>query len=218
MYTCLSVFHSLLDFVFPRRSLTGQEGDFVTLEECFALRSFPVTEEAPALRARGIFHLDAVRAGSSYHHAPLLRKAIWTFKYRRVPGIAQALTELMVQMPLPRLPPDAVLCPVPLHWSRRFQRGFNQAELLARGLSTRIGVPQRPLLLRVRPTGYQSHRNRGERLTALKGAFVCRERPAPRTVVLVDDLATTGATLDSCAAALKAAGAERVEAWVVAHG
>tara|TARA_Y100000310_G_C20415773_1_gene684245 strand:+ start:112 stop:750 length:639 start_codon:yes stop_codon:yes gene_type:complete len=209
---------TFLDFLFPRRSLTGAEGEFVTAEECARFKSFPVIEEKHALQARRIQWLDAIRAGSSYHHAPLLKKAVHTFKFKRIPGLAEHLTSLIEQAPLPKLPVDAVLCPVPLHWSRQYQRGFNQAALLASALSSRKGIEVRQLLHRMRKTGHQSHRNRAERLVALQDAFVCRESHPPSFVVLIDDLATTGATLDACAHALKERGVSHVEAWVVAHG
>ena len=212
------MFQTLLDFVFPRRSLTGEEGEFVTEEEFQKLHSFPVVEEKHVLLGRGIEWLDAIRAGSSYHHCPLLKKAIHTFKYQRIPGLAEPLASLITAAPLPQVPEGAVLCPVPLHWSRLNERGFNQSELLARELSGHMGIPMRCLLSRTRATGFQSHRSRAERLVAMQDAFVCRQRSAPPFVVLIDDLATTGATLDACARALKERGVTHVEAWVVAHG
>lgn len=218
MYTAFSMLQTFLDFVFPRRSLTGEEGGFVTEAECSQLQSFPVFEGECVLRARGLHWLDAIRAGSSYHHCPLLKRAIFTFKYRRIPGLASYLAPLILRAPLPQAPEGAVLCPVPLHWSRRYHRGFNQSELLARELSHRTGIPVCPLLSRVRPTGFQSHRTRAERLISVQNAFTCRGRHVPSFVVLIDDLATTGATLDACARVLKERGASTVEAWVVAHG
>lgn len=213
----LSMLQTVLDFVFPRRSLTGEEGEFVTAEEFSLLQSFPVLEETYVLRGRGIRWLDVVRAGSSYHRCPLLKKAIHTFKFGRIPGLASHLASLMA-MNLPKIPEGAVLCPVPLHWSRHHQRGFNQSELLAKELSLHTRIPVRMLLSRVRPTGFQSHRDRHERLVSVQDAFVCREHSVPSFVVLIDDLATTGATLDACARALKEKGVRHVEAWVVAHG
>lgn len=211
------MFQTLLDFVFPRRSLTGEEGQYITAEEFLQLKSFPIIEEAHVLRGRGIHNLDAIRAGCSYHHSPLLKKAIHTWKYGRVQGLGQHFAKLLLSAPLPNVPSDTVLCPVPLHWSRNFQRGFNQSDILAAAVSRAKGLPVKQLLSRSRPTGFQSHRSRAERLVSVENAFVCRE-PAPRCVILIDDLATTGATLDSCARALKESGARHIEAWVVAHG
>ncbi len=113
---------------------------------------------------------------------------------------------------------SAVLCPVPLHWSRKFQRGFNQAELLAKKVATSRGVTMKNLLKRVRPTGLQAWRKRAERFEAMQDTFRPAQSSVPEHVILIDDLSTTGATLDACAKALKEAGAKRVEGWVVAHG
>jgi ComF family protein len=208
---------SPLDLLFPRRSLTGESGQWITPREYGELTSGPVAEEAESLRSRGIHALDRIVAASSYPDAPLLKRAIHTFKYRRIPALGDSFIELMVDGGVPQ-EQGAVLCPVPLHWTRRFQRGFNQAELLARALAERTGIPCTELLKRRRATGHQARRTRSERLHALDNAFVCTVDHPPTCVILIDDLATTGATLDACALALKTAGAQRVTGWVIAHG
>lgn len=215
----------------------GSEGAWITEEELRLLVAAPVIEEREVLRRRGLHSLDRLVAASTYRQCPLLRKAIHTFKYRRIPALAEALAGL-----LPRdLPSDAVLCPVPLHWTRRFSRGFNQSALLAEAIVNRsrdtslrlpgangrqVCLPSgergrgrivQNLLKRVRATGSQAKRHRAERLTALESAFQCIVSDPPASVVLMDDLSTTGATLEECAKALKEAGVKRVEGWVIAH-
>ena len=82
-----------------------------------------------------------------------------------------------------------------------------------------MNIKKENLLKRVRATGHQAWRGRAERLISVKGAFgLSKGKSVPDRVILIDDLATTGATLDACAKALKDAGANYVEAWVVAHG
>ncbi len=212
------MWESLLDLVFPRTSLTGRRGEFITQEERRLLASHPVVEEAAALRARGLQSLDRVVAGSTYRGCPLLRKAIHTFKYRRIPWLQEDLARLIVQAAASPVPePSPVLCPVPLHWTRQFERGFNQSILLAERVGKELGLSVAPLLRRVRPTGHQAWRGRGERFDAVRNAFRCTASHAPRHIVLIDDLSTTGATLEMCAKVLKSAGAEFVEGWVVAH-
>lgn len=113
-----------------------------------------------------------------------------------------------------------VLVPVPLHASRKRKRGFNQAELLAKELSYRSGIPMDPkLLVRVKKTRAQKELNDQERLENLKNAFSVREGPIPyKNIILVDDIYTTGSTVDAAAKALKERGAEQVYVLCVCVG
>ena len=99
---------------------------------------------------------------------------------------------------------------VPMHRKRLRQRGFNHAELLARDVAARLGLPCEELLERVRPTKQQARRSDDERRRNLKGAFAVKGNVAGRRVILVDDVCTTGSTARECARALKTAGAEAV--------
>lgn len=207
----------LLDFLFPRRSLSGTEGQWITEEERIRLRSHPVIEEEGALRRRGLLSLDRLIAASTYADCPLLRKAIAAFKYGHIVTLDRELARLLLSAVPPSSVKDAVLCPVPLHWVRRFQRGFNQADRLAQIVADERGYAVSPLLKRRRWTGSQAKRGRSERLTAMEAAFACTQPHPPVRVILIDDVSTTGATLDQCALALKRAGVQRVEAWVIAH-
>ncbi|WP_225218014.1 ComF family protein [Luteimonas colneyensis] len=114
--------------------------------------------------------------------------------------------------------PDA-LVPVPLHRARLRQRGYNQALELARPLGRMLGLPVQPgLLLRIRNTAAQSRLDAGARSANLRDAFDVPTRVGiPAHLVLVDDVMTTGATLDAAAEALLEAGADRVDAWVCAR-
>ncbi len=189
----------------------------MTQQECAALRTSPIIFDRTMLQKEGIAHLDRLVVGSSYAHNPFLKKAVWTMKFRRIPALSVQLGNILCDGVKHLHVQESVLIPVPLHWSRRFHRGFNQAELLANSVSKRYCISIVHALRRVRATGYQSHRTRVERRTALHGAFrVCAT--VPPHIILIDDIATTGATLDACAAVLKQAGAQYVEGWVVARG
>ena len=112
-----------------------------------------------------------------------------------------------------------VVVPVPLHPIRRRERGYNQSELLAVAFARRIGrFCERRALRRIRETEHQTRLSGDERRVNLKGAFRVVEpaRIRGRTIVLVDDVMTTGSTLDECTKALKAAGAFRVIPFVLA--
>jgi ComF family protein len=109
--------------------------------------------------------------------------------------------------------------PVPLHWRRWLTRGYNQAERIARPLASRLGVPLVQALHRPHTTRAQTSLGRAARATNLRRAF---DVPRPGRVrglrlLLVDDVATTGATLDAAAAALMQAGADSVTALVAAR-
>ncbi len=112
--------------------------------------------------------------------------------------------------------PGAWVVPVPLHWSRRWSRGYNQAGALARGLARGLGLRQADPLRRVKATPILPGLGRAERAKSLSKAFRAREAGLEgRTVFLVDDILTTGATCGAAARALKRAGARRVVAVVV---
>ena len=231
MMTMLQI---LLDLLFPRRSLTGGEGEFITESELRSLRSAPVILETSQLRLQKLEWIDRIVAAAHYDAAPLLHRAIHTFKYRGVRGMGEALGDILVAASHASsfLPPDRnegevnaspVLCPVPLHWIRKFSRGFNQAEILARAVGKKRGWEMRELLRRTRWTGSQVGRKRVERLQGVRSAFAMERRrksgqEIPECVILVDDLSTTGATLDACAKELKKSGTKRVEGLVIALG
>lgn len=217
--TMTLMLHYFLDLLFPRTSLTGEEGTFITMSELRSLHAFPVRMEAIELKKVGVRYLDRLVAASTYESSPLLRLAIRRFKYTRIPALKTELGGLLLRASERLIiQPGTVLCPVPLHWTRRFARGFNQSELLADELRVARGWNVVCLLRRVRPTGHQAWRTRKERLGAMHNAFVAREVSMPSHVVLIDDIATTGVTLDACARVLKKAGVKHVQALVIAKG
>ena len=107
---------------------------------------------------------------------------------------------------------------MPLARTRERERGFNQAALLARRIGSHLGVPIRSSwLARIRSTRPQSELSATERRANVRDAFRASDRVAGHHVLVVDDILTTGATLDACARALRAAGARRVGALTVAR-
>lgn len=109
-----------------------------------------------------------------------------------------------------------VLGPVPLHRARLRERGYNQAERLAAAISTSTGIPVVEVVARTRLTETQVGLNGPERQANVAGAFTARGRLDGRSIVLIDDVVTTGATLVECARACRAAGASSVRALVLA--
>lgn len=113
-----------------------------------------------------------------------------------------------------KLPDDALLVPVPLHWRRQLKRTFNQSALLARAVAKTTGLPFHDgILVRTRATVPLQDMSYADRFQTVQEAFAPTKHAkqvAGRTVVLVDDVITSGATLAACTEALRAAGAERV--------
>jgi len=159
--------------------------------------------------------LDAVQAAFLYRWPvdDLLRR----LKFHQDLAAGRLLSGLMVRR-LAAMPGPAgsVVVPVPLHPRRLRQRGHDQAAELARPLARALGLPCRRLLRRRVATAPQSELDAAARRRNVRNAFECVV-PAPEHVVLVDDVMTTGATLRAAAAALRRAGARRVEARVCAR-
>ena len=148
-------------------------------------------------------------------HAGTLREIIHAFKYDGRRSLARPLAQLILQVADDWLRAADVAVPVPLHALRRYRRGFNQADDLA----SHLGLPVLRALRRKRHTGRQVALSRAGRLRALGDAFSLASRGGSngaairhRSVVIVDDVITTGATVEACAAVLRSAGARNVRA------
>ncbi|MCG5536158.1 ComF family protein [Ectothiorhodospira mobilis] len=159
---------------------------------------------------------DAARAALRYQWP--VDTWIARFKFRGRLNHGRLLARLMARQLLPGAqPPDCIL-PVPLHRHRLAQRGFNQAAELARPLARALQVPLVPdAVRRTRATPPQQTLSAARRRHNLRGAFTVRAGFTPGHVLLVDDVMTTGSTLDELARRLKAAGVRRVEVWVAAR-
>jgi ComF family protein len=152
-------------------------------------------------------------------HGGSLRHALHTLKYRRNVPLSETLAQLMNEHWPIALPADAVLMPVPLSLERRQERGFNQAELLTRQLAWQRRMPLLPQAIkRARHTPSQVGLSRAQRLENVSEAFVADPSLVKGlTVIVVDDVCTTGATLGACAQALMQAGAAQVWAYTLAR-
>jgi ComF family protein len=152
-----------------------------------------------------------------WRYAPPLDAVIQSLKFRRLDYLGRHLAEALARELDHEIQGADAVVPVPLHWMRQLTRGYNQSERIARPLARRLGLPFMPALARARATPPQTSLDRDGRLANLKRAFCVRhpERIRSLHLALVDDVTTTGATLDAAAAALKRAGAASVTAVVV---
>ena len=150
--------------------------------------------------------------------APPLRPAIHHFKYRNARGLAVPFGARMANTWHEAGLHADLFAPVPLHAARQAERGYNQSMLLAMVLSKATGIPlAADLLVRQRATLPQTSLGWQKRHENVSGAFVCCGDPMGKRIVLIDDVCTTGATLEACADALKANGARDVWALTLAR-
>jgi ComF family protein len=172
-------------------------------------------------RCRGQrYHFDqALRLGP---YDGLLREMILRLKYRTGEELADLVGDLWAEQAESRLRDlgAEIVIPVPLHWWRYWQRGYNQSEALAHALARKLRLPCRPgWLRRIRNTPQQTRQTPSGRLVNVKGAFKSSARAAlkGKTILLVDDVLTTGSTCSEAAHVLRTAGAARVMVAVLAH-
>ncbi|MBA7604410.1 hypothetical protein ES703_11530 [subsurface metagenome] len=161
--------------------------------------------------------IDGIRAPFKFDGA--IRQAIHELKYRNLRALAVLLTQLLNDYLTTSPVPGEVLVPVPLHKKRLRERGYNQSRLLAQELAKLTGLPLvDDCLVRERHTPPQARTpNVDERRNNVADAFSCRDRRLEaKPVLLIDDVATSGATLDACARALKETGASSVWGLVLA--
>lgn len=145
-----------------------------------------------------------------------LKELIHLYKYGRVQSLAPRFVNLLAAaLPL-GVAYDAVV-PVPLHWRRRWQRGFNQAAQLGKGIAKRRGLRFAKLLRRKKWTGSQASLAHSARRGNVAGAFEIRGSVKNLGILLVDDVMTTGATASACAMVLKRGGAKSVTLLTLAR-
>jgi ComF family protein len=218
-----------LDLLFPRWCVgCGREGDFICAS---CLKSLPRINPPlcprcgqPQLNAvlcpacvGWEASIDGIRAPFKFDGA--VRRAIHELKYNNVRAIAALLGKWLGDYLEANPLPADVLVPVPLHRQRLRDRGYNQSRLLALELSRISGWPlvDNCLVRELQTTPQARTTSVDQRRQNVADAFACRDRRlAGRAVLVIDDVATTGATLDACARALKEAGADPVWGLVIA--
>lgn len=181
------------------------------------LNAFSLDDEGRCpLCSSGEGSFDRAYAFGAYED--VLRKLIHVFKYERVYTLAKPLGALL-NSALPRDQRFDVVVPMPMHWRRRWARGFNQADLLARIIGKRCSIPVVSAARRLRAAPPQAGLSNAQRRMNVAGLFGVKRHSAirGRRVLLIDDVVTTGATAAACARALKQAGAASVTLLTLAR-
>ena len=219
-----------LDLVFPKSCMgCGREGDFLcsSCRRLLVIVAPPLCPKCGRTQINGVVcpscvswdsSIDGIRA--PYRFEGVIRQAIHQFKYRNLRSLAKPLAALMMDyFTIHDLPAD-VLIPVPLHPRRLRERGYNQSALLAKELGklSSIRVIENALIRHKYALPQARTLSVEERRANMVGAFMCRaEFIRNRQVLLIDDVSTSAATLDACAAALKQGGANTVWGLVIAR-
>jgi len=212
-----------VDSFFPRQCVgCGKVGGFLCPECLGKLPRLlpPLCPNCGRSQASGIVcpdcrqrqtEIDGIR--SPFKFDEVIRKAIHQLKYRNLKAISPCLAELLADyLRSNSLPGEALVC-VPLHPRRLRERGYNQSSLLAKELGKSIDLPViEDCLIRVKQAQPQVRAvDVEERRRNVADAFVCRdEKVGGKQIILIDDVCTSGATLESCAAALKSKDATSV--------
>lgn len=212
-----TISHTILDTLFPPQCIhCKKEGHLL----CASCKDQILPQHEPWAKENIPLYLEELIIASSYKNV-ILMKAIAQYKYRFTKEFSFFFAELLASV-LP-LRSEDVLIPVPLSVRRKWWRGFNQAEEIANILSEKTGAPMITPLLRIRHTKQQVSLSRTERLNNVVSAFALDltydiSSLQNKRIFLIDDVATTGATLSECAKALRAQGICNVWGAVLARG
>ena len=211
------LFNSVLNFIFPVECLSCGKKDIILCESCSAELPFPETEKKGILAA-------------TTYDSFIIQKIIKSLKYRKNKLAAKPLADLLFNRIKDKIKQkEMIIVPAPLSKRRLSQRGFNQALLIAEFLSDKF-KKERPaikivvynnVLYKNKNTSSQVEiKERGKRLKNLEGAFFVNNNHLiqGKNIFVIDDVSTTGATINEAKRALKNAGAKRVVGLVVAQG
>lgn len=221
---------NLLDLIFPCFCVgCGKEGSWLCpncLEEIIFVVS-PTCPQCGRLSENGSYcskcqknkSLEGIIVSAYYEEGPL-KEAIHNFKYNSVKELSPFLANFLIKaLETYQIEDIDLITWVPLYHKRQAQRGYNQAEILAREIAQRLDLKTGSLLKKIKKTKIQVKLKGPERRKNLIGAFkVNNISLKSKRIILVDDITTTGTTLNECAKVLKKAGAKEVWGLVLAKG
>lgn len=204
---CFSIKQWFLKALFPEFCiLCNREGTLLCQNH---QKNFPAHYQTLRLK-----HIDGIQVLHSYQHEPV-KKTIHALKYDGLSDIAEYIADeyrLHVKE-------GYTLIAIPLHWKRQLKRGYNQNEKIIQALKRKNNlILSDKNLKRIRNTETQTHKTKKERFKNIKNAFQWRgKNPPPQKIILIDDVITTGATIEEAARTLKKAGAQEIRSIIFAQ-
>ncbi len=219
----------ILDCIFPVKCVGCGKLDTVFCNDCIEKIVFIKSPFCPKCnrltkkgqvckRCRPKSNLTGVMVAAHFKEGPL-KEAIHSFKYDFITELADPLSKILTDyLKNKKLSQNTILSPVPLHWSRKSWRGFNQSEVLAKKVGEELKIPVRAnILKRIRLSEPQTNLKRKDRFSNIRGAFECQNKALEsQKIIVLDDVYTTGATLEECAKVLRNAGTKEVWGLVLA--
>lgn len=224
----------VLDLIFPKFCVgCALEGEWVC-PDCLKKIIRVVTQVCPDCERISEFgrycetcrkkhKLSGIIVAAYYKEGPI-KEAVHNLKYNNVLELKEFLGKLMAEAlknNIDNIGGDILLTAVPMHFLRQAQRGYNQAEILAEHVAADLKLPRNfKIIKKIRKTKSQVSKSGKKRRESLKNSFKIIDELAVknRTIIIVDDVTTTGTTLEECAKVLKTAGAKRVWGLVIARG
>jgi len=216
----MGIFNTILNLIFPVNCLACNKKG-----EIFCFNCITNTPNAERETSRWTFALY------DYRHLPI-KKAVWLLKYKNKKKIAEIFAESLYGKINEELSDlsifenfrEPILIPIPLSKKRLRERGYNQTELICKELikldTEKIFTLEKNVLIKIKETEHQARiRNRNERLKNLIGTFgvINENKIKDRNIILIDDVTTTGSTLNEARKTLKQAGAKKIIAFTLAH-
>jgi ComF family protein len=200
---------NIMDVLFPRMCVgCGKEGNYIC-EECNLFLS-----EANSIFTKG----NLAEIISVWEYEGLIKEIILKIKYDGMFDAISELVEKAFERREPYIPENVIITFTPMFLRKEKRRGFNQAELIAREVGKITGRKVLPLLEKTRDTPSQTKLCREERIKNVRDAFQIREGiSCPKDVLIIDDVWTSGATMEECARVLKKSGARNIRGFVLAR-
>lgn len=210
------IFKSLASLLFPSRCIgceTWLDVPEQICASCYGALNFLKTPAHLPKLSKQYF----AAAYSAVAYEGELLQWVARFKYHQQFYVGRELVSLLIQAPVDFKKYDFFV-PVPLHWHRQIKRGFNHSHFLAHSLGKKFYKPVSPLLKRTRSTPAQAKLTSEARLKNVRDAFALRSKNVEeKSILLIDDVLTTGATVNECAKVLHQAGAKHIDILTVAR-